>query len=201
MVLGVLTAIAACPAIVGTNEAIQMTQKNQMKQMHRERKTNLVVSCTHQDNKLWIATRRQTANDDAPEGHQFAGYFFKHPTLNWGRKGDGYVSTIMDDPPMLNWIYVDKDTYEVKYGTKSESEDHRLGPFSCTPVDHRLTFDEWEGFCAVEERPGIWSLYFDVDDDGLEEKVSMDKDVLEIELIRREMRIPHSKPKDVGPEE
>ena len=107
----------------------------------------------------------------------------------------------MDDPPMLNWIYVDKDTYEVKYGTKSESEDHRLGPFSCTPVDHRLTFDEWEGFCAVEERPGIWSLYFDVDDDGLEEKVSMDKDVLEIELIRREMRIPHSKPKDVGPEE
>jgi hypothetical protein len=48
MVLGILTAIAACPAIVGTNEAIQMTQRNQMKQMHRERKTNLVISCNDQ---------------------------------------------------------------------------------------------------------------------------------------------------------
>jgi hypothetical protein len=106
----------------------------------------------------------------------------------------------MDNPPILNWIYVDKDTHEVKYGTKSESDGHKLGPWSCTPVDHRVTFDEWEGFCAVEESPGQWALYFDVDDDGLDGRVSLTKDVLEVELVRREMRIPPVREKDIGPE-
>jgi len=106
----------------------------------------------------------------------------------------------MDDPPILNWIYVDKDTHEVKYGTKSESDGHKLGPWSCTPVDHRVTFDEWEGFCAVEESPGHWALYFDVDDDGFDGRVSLTKDVLEVELVRREMRIPPTREKDIGPQ-
>lgn len=46
MVLGILTAVAACPAIVGMNETIQTSQKKQMKQMHREKKTNLIVACS-----------------------------------------------------------------------------------------------------------------------------------------------------------
>lgn len=45
MVLGVITSVAACPAIVGTTEAIQNSQRQQRKQQHRQRKTNLVVGC------------------------------------------------------------------------------------------------------------------------------------------------------------
>lgn len=45
MVLGVITSIAACPAIVGTTEAIQNSQRQQRKGEHRQRKTNLVVAC------------------------------------------------------------------------------------------------------------------------------------------------------------
>lgn len=123
------------------------------------------------------------------EGHLFAGYFFPYPDKKWGRKGDGYVSTISDDPPQLNWVYVDKDTYEVKFGLRVDAEPHIVGPWNCTPIDKRLTFDGWEGFCVVEEKENMWALYFDVDDDGLEAKVGLHKRVMEIELTRREMRV------------
>lgn len=106
---------------------------------------------------------------------------------------------------MLNWIYVDKETYEVKYGNRSESGDNFLGPWNCTPIEKRLTFDEWEGFAVVEEpRPdgdGVdWALYFDVDDNGLGEKVPATQRVLEVELVRKEMRIPPVEIEDEGPD-
>ena len=111
------------------------------------------------------------------------------------------VSTIQDDPPFLNWIYVDKDTYEVKYGTRKESEGHLLGPWSCTPIEKRATFDEWEGFVVVEEPERGWALYFDAEDDLLREKVPPHWRVVEVELVRKEMRIPPVEDEDQGPQE
>lgn len=46
MVLGILTAIAACPAIIGTTEAVRQGQKSNAKEKHRGLKTNLIASCT-----------------------------------------------------------------------------------------------------------------------------------------------------------
>jgi hypothetical protein len=46
MVLGILTAIAACPAIVGTTEAIRQGQRKNAKEVHRGQKSNLFVSCS-----------------------------------------------------------------------------------------------------------------------------------------------------------
>ncbi len=40
-----------------------------------------------------------------------------------------------------------------------------------------------------EEGSGIWALYFDVDDDGLEQKVPLTKRIMEVELTRKEMRM------------
>lgn len=45
MDLGIITAIAACPAIVGTNEAIKIGQAKSEKENHRRIKTHLVVNC------------------------------------------------------------------------------------------------------------------------------------------------------------
>lgn len=45
MVLGLLTAIAACPAIVGTTEAVRQGQRKNSKEQHRGVKSNLTVSC------------------------------------------------------------------------------------------------------------------------------------------------------------
>lgn len=126
-------------------------------------------------------------DDPPPPSHPFAGYFLPHPDHSWGWKGEGLVSTITDDPPQLNWIYVDKDTNELKYGTKLESNPHIVGPFNCTKIDRRMTFDGWEGFIAVQEERDVWALYFDVEDDGLKGKVE-GKRMLEVELTRKERR-------------
>lgn len=45
MVLGIITAIAACPAIIGTTEAVRQGQRKNAKEQHRGLKSNLVVSC------------------------------------------------------------------------------------------------------------------------------------------------------------
>lgn len=124
---------------------------------------------------------------EKPSAHRFAGYFLPHPDHEWGWKGEGLVSTITDDPPQLNWIYVDQETYEVKYGTKAESQAHLVGPWNCTKVDRRMMFEGWEGFLAVKEKADTWALYFDRDDDGLKGKV-LKKRMVEVELSRKEMK-------------
>jgi len=215
MVLGILTSIAACPAIIGTTEAVRQGQKQNAREKHRGVKSNLYVTCSDpckkardihggtvvlRENKLWVTTVNpkakfpSDAEDQDPErvddyGHLFAGYFFPYPGSKWGRRGEGYVTTVSDDPPQLNWIYVDKNTYEVKYGLKAEAEGHIVGPWSCTPIDRRLMLDGWEGFTVVEEEENTWAIYYDVDDDGLEEKVPLSYRIMEIELTRKEMRI------------
>ena len=45
MVFGILTAIAACPAIIGTTEAVRQGQRQSAKEKHRGVKTNLFVNC------------------------------------------------------------------------------------------------------------------------------------------------------------
>ncbi|OAL40647.1 hypothetical protein AYO20_00383 [Fonsecaea nubica] len=134
----------------------------------------------HDDNDQ----RYEQSADTSPFGHPFAGYFLPYPDTKY----EGLVSTISDDPPMLNWIYIDKQTYEVKYGLRVDAQPNMTGPWDCTRQDHRMTLDGWEGFVVVEEDRGLWALYFDCDDDGLRAKVPEGTRVLEVELWRREKR-------------
>jgi hypothetical protein len=61
--------------------------------------------------KLYIKT------DPTDESlHPFAGYFLPYPDTT--PPYEGLVSTITDEAPVMNWIYVDKETYEVKYGVR-----------------------------------------------------------------------------------
>lgn len=77
----------------------------------------------------------------------------------------------------------------MKYGLRKQAEGHICGPWNVSPIDRRLTFDGWEGFIVAEEEEGVWALYFDVNDDGLDDKVPLTKRIMEIELTRREMRM------------
>jgi len=199
MVLGILTAIAAAPAIVGTNEAVMQGQKQNAKERHRGQKSNLIVNCPTSSRYASVVngSRVVLANDkvqlavqgvDDADDHPFEGYFLPYPDQTWGRAGEGLVSTISYDPPQLNWIYVDKDTYEVKYGDKAASKEHIVGPWDCTKLDRRITLEGWEGFVAVREGPGNWALYFDRNDDGLEDVISSKTRSVEVELTRKEMK-------------
>jgi hypothetical protein len=123
-------------------------------------------------------------------GHPFAGYFLEYPDAKY----EGLVSTITDVAPVLNWIYVDKNTYEVKYGVRVDAQPNITGPFDCTRQDRRLILEGWEGFVAVREGgesdEAVWSLYYDRDDDGLRRKLGPGVVVLEVELCRKEKKMP-----------
>lgn len=212
MVFGILAAVAAVPAIVGTTEAVRQGQRQNAREEHRGRKSNLTITLpvrnsyseqfdgamvVLKDNKLYIDTEHSRLG--ANMAHPFSGYYLPIPWIGdkWKkagfRNGEGMVTTISDDPPFLNWVYLDRNTYEVKYGIRVEAEPHHLGPWDCTPIDRRLTFEGWEGFVIVQEDEDsdLWALYFDRDDDGLrgEGKVGMqDKRMLLVEVSRKEMR-------------
>ncbi|EMC99285.1 hypothetical protein BAUCODRAFT_58503, partial [Baudoinia panamericana UAMH 10762] len=139
------------------------------------------------NDKVWIeAQDRKTGWPENDLHHPFTGFYIAYPDDNRPFTR-GLVSTISVDPPMLNWIYIDKDTYELKYASRSGSIQHHVGSFDWTSEDNgsKITFDEFEGFVAVEEEPGgEWALYFDMDDDGLKSRRKGRKAV-EISLVRR----------------
>lgn len=99
----------------------------------------------------------------------------------------------------MNWIYVDRETYEVKFGARPEAEPNYNGPFDCTRQDRRLTFGGWEGFCVVKEG-AFWALYFDLDHDKMRSKVPEGTPVIEVELLRSEVRVLPPPPKPEEPE-
>ncbi|KAI1370485.1 hypothetical protein F4677DRAFT_457853 [Hypoxylon crocopeplum] len=190
-----LTFLVAFSAVVGTSEAIRQIQSDSRRKEHRSRKNNLVVRCPKSSqyspavngkrvvlsgDKLYIDT-----GDDYKQafGHPFAGYFLAYPDSKYS----GLVSTICDEPPIMNWIYIDRTTYELKFGTRPWAQPNWPGPFDCSRQDRRLMFGGWEGFLAVKEGE-FWALYFDVDQDRLKSKLK-ETPVLEIELLRVEMRV------------
>lgn len=98
-------------------------------------------------------------------------------------------------------MYVDRQTHEVRHGVKSIAKSHHTGPWDCTSIDKRMTFEGWEGFIAVQEDEDddLWALYFDLDNDGLRRKeLIADKTgmgrryrMLEVQLVRRERPKAH----------
>ncbi|KAH8725126.1 hypothetical protein GQ44DRAFT_569610, partial [Phaeosphaeriaceae sp. PMI808] len=196
MVLSILIAIVAAPGLLGSQEAIRQSQSQEKREEHRARRCNLIATCVKsssrsreingrpvvlRNGKLWIDTGTE---DGAPFGHPYAGYYLPYPDS----KHEGLVTTITDAAPIMNWVYIDRETHEVKYGVRLDAQPNLTGPFNNTRQDRRLTFDGWEGWCAVEEASGFWALYYDVDDDGLQSKVAPGTRVLDVELSRKEKR-------------
>ncbi|KAI1332760.1 hypothetical protein F5Y16DRAFT_124781 [Xylariaceae sp. FL0255] len=191
-----LSFLVAFATVFGASEAIKQIQSNAKKKEHLTRKNNLIVRCLKScqwssilqgrrvvlsGDKLYVDTGTQ---HDQVFGHPFAGYYLPYPDS----EASGLVTTICDEPPIMNWIYVDRWSYELKFGTRAWADDNWPVPFGYTRQDRRLTFGSWEGFMAVKEGD-FWALYFDVDRDGLREKVGQDSPALEVELLRVEMRI------------
>lgn len=151
---------------------------------------NSIITLHH--DKVWVDIKSPETNlpvegkDGTAGNHPFTGFYIAYPDDNRSYTR-GLVSTISVDPPMLNWIYIDKDTYEVKYASRSGSTMHHVGDFDWTTEeneDSMVTFDGFEGFVAVEEEEGKWALYFDRDDDGLKWK-KKGRRTVEVHLQRR----------------
>ncbi len=120
-------------------------------------------------------------------GHKFTGYYFNYP----GEEGKrGLVSTISEDPPMLNWIFVSAETRAVRFGSRKDSVGHVVGSWGWTADEKLLTLDgDPGGFLAVREEKveGIrgrrWCVYWDPDG-ALREQMG-DEDCFDVALRRR----------------
>ena len=110
----------------------------------------------------------------------------------------GLVSQVQDDPPLLNWIYVDKDTMEIKYGNRSTSVTHNIGPWDWSEDEEQVVFDDMEAafinaFYAVERLPGKWQLFFDYKGDQLAAYLPAKLKKVQVEL-RRNMIVDSDEP-------
>ena len=111
---------------------------------------------------------------DAPvEGHRFCGYYFKYPSEE---QHLGLVSTISEDPPMLNWIFVNRDTHTVEFGGRKDTVGHVIGPWGWSEDERLLTLEgEYDSFVAVKEEgepggaKGVWHVRWDPEEELLGE--------------------------------
>lgn len=138
------------------------------------------------DGKLYV----QLSSYVGKPNHPFSGYYLPYPNSNF----EGLVSTISDNPPQLNWIYLDTNSsiLQIRHGLRAEAEQGCTGPWGarlCSNGEIRFLMENWEGFVAVEtdEEQGLWSLSFDRYDDGLSGRIREDQRTVEVELIREGM--------------
>ncbi len=72
-------------------------------------------------------------------GHKFMGYHFMYPSE---AQQLGLVSAVSDDPPMLNWIFADKDTGMVRHGSRQDTlGGHTVGPWYWSDDEEWLTLE------------------------------------------------------------
>lgn len=116
------------------------------------------------------------------------------------KRGLGVATTISDNPPMLGWIYADKDTHELKYGNRTQSCEHVIGPWDWVDDETTLTLEGSRQFVAVKEDDGSWGLYFDRDGDELEgvleEQGKLDNEYLLLRLKRNLIEQPDKNKKN-----
>ncbi|KAM0428553.1 hypothetical protein ACHAPT_006913 [Fusarium lateritium] len=177
MVIGLL-AITAIPTVTGVGNAVS-AQKRQNESLSKEQeKFHLSFIMEHEGKVQELGTgvlidqkskQKLYLNlpDSPVEGYRFLGWYFKYPC----EEGHlGLVSMVSDDPPALNWIYVDKDTHAVTYGARKDTVGHVIGPWGWSEDDRFLTLEgDHDSFVAVrEEGPGgeeRWAVYWDPEGD------------------------------------
>jgi len=214
--------VVAIPVVTGIAQGVEHQKKQNEEAANESRmwKFNCLVSCESDDeiaqeelnnailvvrhDKIWVVPRNADNKPvppvkcTTPELHAFAGFYIQYPDENRFPPERGLVSTITEDPPMLNWIYCDKETYELRYNNRTGSMEHHVGVWDWSEDETRLTFEGWEGFVAIDEWDGEdedfttpwgkeglrWAVYFDKDDNGLKGR-HKDRDMFEIALTRR----------------
>ncbi|CAK7242404.1 MAG: hypothetical protein STHCBS139747_003895 [Sporothrix thermara] len=174
MVIGLLT-VAAIPSTIGVCEALSAQKKQNAADKEKAKFTaTTALSLAGErpvESPLVLAGGRLFINHpDAPlPAHTFSGYYFNYPGET---ECLGLVSTISNDPPMLNWIYFDKDTGRMQHAGRKDTIGHGVGPWGWTEGQGEddgkwLTYKgSPTQFVAVEEEivlggavTSVWGVY------------------------------------------
>lgn len=172
MVIGLL-AITAIPTVTGVGQAVSAQKKANAANKEKEKfhLTAIVQDgeeedddyetdfCVLRDGKLLV----NIPLDAGFPGYAFCGYYFTYPSEE---QHLGLVSTISDDPPMLNWLYINKDTHAVEYGARKDTLGHVIGPWGWSADEQFLTIQGSDDvFVAKLERDESgsqrWVVYWD----------------------------------------
>ena len=176
MVIGLLT-LAAIPTTIGVAEGVHAENKendpkaSSKTEAERMRKFNLECYCESNSRKakeihggklLLRNDKIYIESQSSEEGHTFEGFYISYPDPDRPQPPPlGLVSSIPSDPPTLNWIYVDKETREVKYGNRTQSRAHIVGSWGWDAGEEGgpggLTLEGEEGAVAVETGDG-WEV-------------------------------------------
>ena len=172
MVIGLLT-LAAIPTTIGVAEGVNAENKEDGPgtEAERMRKFNLECYCESNSRKAKeIHGGKVVLRNDkvyiepqsSSRGHTFEGFYISYPDPDRPQPPPlGLVSSIAGDPPTLNWIYVDKNSREVKYGNRTRSRAHIVGSWGWDAGEEGgpggLTLEGEEGAVAVETEDG-WEV-------------------------------------------
>ena len=176
MVIGLLT-LAAIPTTIGVAEGVNAEDKDNdaetssKTEAERMRKFNLECYCESNSRKAKeIHGGKVVLRNDkiyiepqsSLKGHTFEGFYISYPDPDRPKPPPlGLVSSIPSDPPTLNWIYVHKETREVKYGNRTQSRAHIVGSWGWDAGEEGgpggLTLGREEGAVAVETEDG-WEI-------------------------------------------
>lgn len=219
MVIGLLflTAIPTTTGVAfGVNEQRKANQRRE--DARRMAKFNIDVECHGDtDDDRDVNGRRLVVRNDkvyldhpnpadrlAPAFTALA-FYIEYPELDETKdldRGLGLPTYVSANPPLLNWIYADVNTHEMKYGNRTQSVAHIVGPWDWTEDERVITLEESSNFVAIEEEEGEWALYFDGDGDEceaiLEEQGKLDKAFVPVKLVRRPAEEPPPPP---GPQQ
>ncbi|KAL9596878.1 MAG: hypothetical protein Q9219_005504 [cf. Caloplaca sp. 3 TL-2023] len=176
MVFGLLT-LAAIPTTIGVAEGISSTKKKDEEdeedptvaattEAQRMRKFKLQCYCDSPSSR----TKEINGGTVVP----FLGFYVPYPDPNRHPPPLGLVSFVATTPPMLNWIYVSLPSRELRYGNRTASIAHTVGPWAWDAGDDGeeitdshagdngggLTLEGKEGCVAVEMEMG-WQLFWE----------------------------------------
>ncbi|KAL4909918.1 hypothetical protein BDW74DRAFT_165234 [Aspergillus multicolor] len=183
-------AITAIPTVTGIALGCSEQRKQNSREDDEKRmaKFHTDVECTEDveeadelDGKRVVLRNNKVYIDDPNsanrkiESHAGQAFYIDYPEpdhMKDLKRGLGLVSTIQDSPPMLNWLYCDKDTHELKYGNRTQSCEHVPAPWDWTDNETTIVLDRCWGFCAVKEKDEqgnwVWAVYLDRDGDELQ---------------------------------
>ncbi|KAB8216190.1 hypothetical protein BDV33DRAFT_233666 [Aspergillus novoparasiticus] len=191
MVIGIAMMSAMVPTIIGLNEATKGARESEDKRRENEKKSrfHLVAACdigadsesrrqeVHNasvylgsDKKLTPHLKLYITKHPTPSMTAFNGHFFELPDLAQGNL-NGLVAISGETPPTLRWVYLDKDTYEMRWGGKQDREGHIGGPFDLTRDGDYIALNDTQRWLALrledteqdgaESGAGVWRLCCD----------------------------------------
>ncbi|GLA21396.1 hypothetical protein CBS63078_1590 [Aspergillus niger] len=202
MVFSLVMMSTLVPTIIGLNEATKgaRDQEESRRAESRSRRCHLIATC---EETTGSPTQRQQVHNakvyldkdykiyivkqPSPSMAPFTGQFYTHPAFGQDNSA-GLISMSPEEPPLARWVYLDKDTKQLSYGNRKDSEENVCGPFDWTEDEEYVTLEGNERWLAVrlpddarkeqeakdlgldddKAVKGLWRLYFDRDDNSLD---------------------------------